>query len=64
MLGSMVRRMTRWQLDAGARAGEALAEGGHQMLVRALHWPSVVHSSLTTRLGQTPYDVVFEAGSL
>ena len=56
--------MTRWQLDAAARAGEALAEGGHQMLVRALHWPGVVHSALTTRVGQTPCDVTFEAGSL
>ena len=34
------------------------------MFVRALHWPTVVHAALTTRAGVTPYDVVFESGSL
>ena len=34
------------------------------MLIRALHWPSVVHSAWTTRVGVTPHDVVFESGSL
>lgn len=64
MLGSTLRRFTRWQLDSASRASERLLHTQQQTLVRALHWPSVVHSALTTRAGVTPHDVVFEIGSL
>jgi polyhydroxyalkanoate synthase len=60
----MLRRLTRWQLDAAWRANGLLLHEQQQMFVRALHWPSVVHSALTTRVGVTPHDVVFESGSL
>jgi polyhydroxyalkanoate synthase len=64
LLGSMLRRLTRWQVDSAYRASGLLLERQQQMLVRALHWPNVVHSALTTRTGVTPHDVVFESGSL
>jgi polyhydroxyalkanoate synthase len=60
----MFRRLTHWQLESAARAGGLLLDGQRQMLVRALSWPSVVHTALTTRVGVTPHDVVFESGSL
>jgi len=60
----MLQRLTRWQLGSASRASGLLLDQQQQMFVRALRWPSVVHSALTTRVGVTPHDVVFESGSL
>jgi polyhydroxyalkanoate synthase len=70
-IGSVVRKLTAWPAALFAEGQAALVdaqiaalEQQRQLFSRALRAPSVVVSALSTRVGQTPHEVVFSTGTL